>query len=175
MSFIRPEVETFLRSYGEVFAGILLAAFGLYFVMQTGWVLQGLGGVLIFTGITIAYTAYRRARFPHASDGPGVVEVDERQISYFAAFAGGTVSIEALARISIVTQDAGPMGYDTVWHFEEDGGGALHVPASASGIERLFDAFAPLNGVDYEVISEASRSSANKVYTVWSKDRAQLH
>ncbi|MEP5761949.1 MAG: hypothetical protein ABJ327_22075 [Litoreibacter sp.] len=175
MSFIRPDAEKFLRSYAEVFAGAVIMAIGTYNLTRMGWVLQFLGAVALLAGGAIAYTAYRRARFPAAQDGPGVVEVDERQISYFSAFSGGSVSIEALARISITTQDTGPIGSDMVWYLEEDGGNALQIPASASGIERLFDAFSPLSGVDYDAITAASRSTQNGTVQIWTKERAQLH
>jgi hypothetical protein len=175
MSFVRPEAEAFIKRYAEVFAGSAIAALGLYNVLRNGWVLQAVGAVMLIAGLSVAYTAWRRTRFPKAEDGPGVVEVDERQISYFSAFAGGAVSIEALARITIRTNDTGPWGEDMFWIFEEDGGNALHIPASATGIERLFDAFAPLKGVDYNAITQASSSAENGEFPIWSKQRAQLH
>lgn len=175
MSFVRPEAVKFLRNYGEVIAGALIAAIGLYNLFRPGWVLQALGVACLISGLAIAYTAFRRARFPKAEDGPGVVEVDERQISYFSAFAGGAVSIEALARITIRTNDTGPWGEDMFWVFEEDGGNSLHIPASATGIESLFDAFAPLKGVNYDAITEASKGVRNDEFQIWSKQRAQLH
>lgn len=175
MSFIRPEAEKFLRTYAEVFAGGIIAAIGLYNLTRTGWVLQALGAICVVAGLSIAYTAFRRARFPTAQDGPGVVEVDERQISYFSAFAGGAVSLEALARITIRTNDTGPWGEDMFWVFEEDGGNSLLIPASATGVDLLFDAFAPLDGVDYDAITKATNTTENGEFAVWSKQRAQLH
>lgn len=175
MSFIRPEAAKFLRSYAEVFAGGLIALIGLYNILRPGWVLQALGVVCILAGGAIAYTAFRRARFPAAKDGPGVVEVDERQISYFSAYSGGAVSIEALARIRIETTDSGPWGEDMYWIFEEDGGNTLHIPASASNIEGLFDAFSALDGVNYDAVTKATGSTENGEFLIWSKQRAQLH
>ncbi len=175
MSFVRPEAEAFLKRYAEVFVGSLIAVLGLYNLTRSGLVMQALGVALLIGGIAIAFTAWRRTKFPKADDGPGVVEVDERQISYFSAFAGGAVSIEALARITIRTNDTGPFGEDMFWVLEEDGGNALHIPASATGIEGLFDAFAPLKGVDYNAITQASSGTHSGEFPIWSKQRAQLH
>jgi hypothetical protein len=164
-----------MRNYAEVFAGAIIAVIGVYNILRPGWVLQALGAVCILAGCAIAFTAFRRARFPTAQDGPGVVEVDERQISYFSAYAGGSVSIEALARIRIETNDAGPWGEDMYWIFEEDGGNSLQIPASASNIELLFDAFAALDGVNYDAVTNATRATENGEFLIWSKQRAQLH
>lgn len=175
MSFIRPEAGQFLRTYSEVFLGLMILGVGVINFLATGWVLPVLGVVCMLTGGAIAFTAFRRARFPAAKDGPGVVEVDERQISYFSAYAGGAVSIEALARVRIETSDVGPWGEDMIWVFEEDGGNTLQIPASASNIEGLFDAFAALDGVNYEAVTEASKSTETGEFLIWSKQRAQLH
>ena len=175
MSFIRPAAAKFLRTYAEVLAGGMIAVIGLYNISRPGWVLQAMGGVCILAGLAIAYTAFRRTRFPTAQDGPGVVEVDERQISYFSAYQGGAVSIESLARISIETYDGARWGEDMYWVFEEDGGNTLTIPASASKIELLFDAFAALDGVNYDAVTEATRATQPGKFAIWSKHRAQLH
>jgi hypothetical protein len=62
-----------------------------------------------------------------------------------------------------------------VWVFEEDGGNTLQIPASASNIEGLFDAFAALDGVNYDAVTEASKSTQTGEFVIWSKHRAQLH
>lgn len=172
MSFIRPTALKFLRSYAEVFAGLILAGIGVYNIMLTGWVLKILGAAALLAGLAISFTALRRARFPVASEGPGVVEVDERQISYFSAFEGGAVSVEALALITIYVAQS-PLS--VVWCLEEDSGAVLKIPATAAGIEGLFDAFAPLTGVDYDAISAASKGERTGIVAIWSKDRARVH
>jgi len=104
-----------------------------------------------------------------------VVEVDERQISYYAAYEGGAISINQLARVTILSADTGPWAEDLHWLLEEDGGGRLMIPNSASGAEKLFDALSALNGVDYAAATRAMASTQPDAIVLWSKPRAALH
>ena len=175
MNFIRPEIRALFRKYSEVIAGVALALLGVWNILGTGWVLDLLGFALLVLGAGIAFTALRRLRFPVQSDGPGVVEIDERQISYFSAYSGGTVSIENLARVTAVSPAAGSAVKDMHWHLEEDGGTVLSIPASAAGVERLFDAFAALDGVDYDKATKALHATEENSFVIWAKERVRLH
>ena len=108
-------------------------------------------------------------------DGPGVVEVDERQITYFAPLGGGAVSINDLARVTILTNDQGPFAEDIHWLLEENGGLRLLIPNSAEGAAQLFDALAPLKGVDFEAAIRAMGSTTPDSFVIWAKEPVRLH
>ena len=59
------------------------------------------GGVIAVMGALIGHDAYRRFKFPVGYGGAGVVEVDERQVSYFAAGKGHSISLDSLERIEL--------------------------------------------------------------------------
>ena len=47
-------------------------------------------------------------------------------------------------------------------------------PGSASGAEKLFDAFSALSGVNYDAATRAMGSTANQSFVIWAKDRTRL-
>ncbi|WP_298260056.1 hypothetical protein [uncultured Litoreibacter sp.] len=173
---IRPEVEALFWRYAEVLIGLAIAVFGVLIFNQIGLLWQGLGALFILAGVAIAWTGWRRARLTATShDGPGVVEVDERQITYFAPMGGGAVSINDLARVTILTSDKGPIEDDVHWLLEENGGSRLLIPNSAEGAAQLFDALSPLKGVDFEAAIRAMGSTTNDSFVIWTKEPVQLH
>ncbi len=172
---IRPEVIALFRRYAEVIAGALIAAIGIWLLTRPNVLAKIIGALVLGTGLVMAAAALRRIAFKTDRIGPGVVEVDERQISYFAADQGGAVSIEALVRVTVVTTSDGPWAEDMHWLLEEDGGARLLIPNAATGTEKLFDAFAALDGVDYSMATKAMGSVGNDSYVIWAKPRAALH
>ncbi len=172
---IRPEILTTLRKYSEVFVGLALAGLGGWILLRSGWFWMLIGGLLLLAGAGLAYIAWRKLAFRSEEVGPGVVEVDERQISYFSAYDGGVVSINQLARISAVTGAKGGPPHDVHWVLEEDGGTRLIIPNSAAGAEQLFDAFSALDGVDYASATRAVGAMKHQSLVIWSKPRAALH
>ncbi len=172
---IRPEVTAFFKKYSEIFAGLIVAFVGLWLATRLGWFWTALGVVIASMGLGLVFVAFRRLIFKTDQIGPGVVEVDERQISYFSAYDGDVVSIESLARITAVTSSEGPWADDLHWVLEEDGGTTLTIPNSASGAEQLFDAFAALDGVDYSMATRAMGTTSHDSFVIWSKPRAALH
>jgi len=172
---IRPEVLAVFRKYSEVILGLVLAGLGGWVLLRSGWFWMLVGAAVMLAGLALAYIAWRKLAFRSNEVGPGVVEVDERQISYFSAYEGGAVSIEALSRITVITNDEGPWAEDMHWVLEEDGGSRLVIPNSAAGAEKLFDAFSALPGVDYTMAARAMGSTQNDSYVIWAKPRAALH
>ena len=172
---IRPEAAAFFKRHSEIFAGLIIALIGLWLATRIGWFWTAIGVIIALMGLGLAFTAFRRLIFKTDQIGPGVVEVDERQISYFSAYEGGTVSIETLARITAITTDEGPWADDLHWVLEEDGGTTLTIPNSAAGAEQLFDAFAALDGVDYSMATKAMGTTSHDSFVIWSKPRAALH
>ena len=175
MSLVRPEIHALLMRWSEVLVGLVVGLIGLWFGLRPGFFWQGLGLVIGTVGLGLAYIAWRRLRFNTAQAGPGLVEVDERQISYFAAYEGGAVSIDQLARISAIAPGGGAGSGSLTWVLEEDGGITLTIPHAASGAQLLLDAFAALPGVDYASAQRALETRDGQSYVIWSKPRDALH
>jgi len=150
-------------------------AVGLWLFLLGGWFWQGAGVLLGTLGGALFVAALRSARMRHGSEGPGVVEVDERQITYFGPQTGGAVSIDALTRIEIATNADGPGQTDLWWVLYMPGQPPLRIPGDAAGADRLFDALAPLPGVDFEAAIRAAHSSEQALFVIWQQDRARLH
>lgn len=173
---IRPEVIALFWRYSEVLAALALAVLGLWATNGLGLFWNVIGAIMIGAGLGLAWTAWRKLRLTSKdTNGPGVVEVDERQVTYFAPYEGGAVSINDLARVTIVTSDKGPKAGDIHWLLEENGGTRLLIPNSAEGAAQLFDALSPLKGINFEAAIRAMGSTANASFVIWAKDRARLH
>lgn len=167
MTLIRPDARAALWRWRDLIAGILLFLVGFYFLTSNAWPTKLLGGVLLVAGCALVPVGLRRLRFPSGDGGPGLVEVDERQISYFGPQGGGAVSIDALREVRIVTTGDGPLTTDLHWLFTQTDGTALQIPGDAAGTEALFDALAALRGVDHAAATAAFGSTAPAVFTIW--------
>jgi len=150
MSLIRPEAQAALWRLREVFAAAGLAAVGLWLAALGGYVLVPLGGIVVSLAAGFGLLAWRRMRFAQSGDAPGVVELDEGQISYFGPEVGGAVALADLVELRLITMRGRRM-----WRLRQDDGQALLIPVSAAGAERLFDAFATLPGMDTGVLVAA--------------------
>jgi hypothetical protein len=147
---IRPEVREALWRWREVLATGALAAFGLWFVALGGFLLVPLGGVLVVLAAGLGLLALRRLRFAQTGQAPGVVELDEGQISYFGPSFGGAVALRELVELRLITASGQRM-----WRLKQQDGQALLIPVEALGAERLFDAFASLPGMDTRTLVAA--------------------
>ncbi|WP_226782959.1 hypothetical protein [Oceaniglobus trochenteri] len=152
--FIRPELRAALAPWREALLGAALVLFGLYWALWGGGLMRWVGGAILLAGVAIALPAVRRARFPGAGNGPGMVDVDERQITWFGPDGGGAISIDAIVRVEFDTRQG------RTWVFHTDGAAPLRVPADAAGADKLFDALAPLPGLDYDAAIRAARHVA---------------
>lgn len=175
MNFIRPEILQALRRWSEVIAAGIIVLAGFWFVSSSGWIWQVLGGIIVVVGLMLGFAGWRRVRFGALQAGPGLVEVDERQISYFAPYDGGAVSIDMLARITAVSPSKGGGADDLTWVLEEDGGTMLTIPNAASGAQDLFDAFAALPNVDYTSAQKALAHRGGNSFVIWTKPLEALH
>lgn len=143
MSLIRPEAQAALLRLREVFAACGLGLLGLWLAALGGYVLVPLGGVIMVLAAGLGLLAWRRLRFTQSGDAPGVVELDEGQISYFGPDAGGAVAVQDLVELRLITA-----GGRRMWRLRQQDGQTLLIPVSAMGAERLFDAFAALPEMD---------------------------
>ena len=168
MSFLRPAAQETLVRWSEVAAAGGLAAFGSWVFSAGGYVLGPLGLALTALGGVWALIAWRRLRFLHPVGAPGVVEVDEGQISYLGPTFGGALS---LAELDQVRLDA--VGARLHWRLRSAGGEVLLIPVEAAGAERLYDAFAALAGIDMAALTRAM-ARGRPAGLLWERPRASL-
>lgn len=143
MTLVRPELAAALSRGREVLAAAALGLMGLWLVSLGGWLLQGLGGGALVVAAGWGFQAWRRMRFAQDGDAPGIVEVDEGQISYFGPATGGAVSLPDLVELRLMS-----LRGRRVWRLKQSDGQALLIPVEARGADALFDAFATLPGLD---------------------------
>lgn len=130
-----------------------LSSFGV-----TRWVAVALG----LLGLGLVWTGIQRWRFIRGTGGPGIVEVDERRITYWGPLSGGTVDLDDLLRL-----DLDPGGRPAHWVLTPRTGEALALPVSAQGAEALLDAFTALPGLRTEALLAALSRTEGPVATVW--------
>ncbi|RUS60760.1 hypothetical protein EGN72_07625 [Pseudorhodobacter sp. E13] len=150
MSFIRPEARAALWRGREVFAALGLGAIGLWCIALGGLVLAPVGAAIAALAAGFGLLAWRRLRFAQTGDAPGVVELDEGQISYFGPSFGGAVALRELVELRLLTVQA-----RRVWRLRQQDGQVLLIPVEAAGADRLFDAFASLPGMDSRDLVDA--------------------
>lgn len=164
MSFVRPEVRAVLIRWREALIGGAIGLAALPFLGSVFLLHRVLAWVALLIGVVLIWQGIRRARFPASGGGEGVVEVNERQITYFGPLGGGAVSIDDLTHVQIRAT-----AYNLFWDFTDATGETLTIPGDAEGTDALFDALAPLSGVSYEAITEASVRTDESTHIVWTR------
>jgi len=175
MTFVRPELRAALLRWRAAIIGAAVAALGLFWVIASGGVIRAIGVVLLLLGAALLWDGIRRARFPKSGGGLGVVEIDERRISYLGPLGGGSISLDEMMRIQIVTTDNGPFANDVLWQFTDRSGQRLTIPSNAEGTDRIFDALAAYKGVNYDAVIQANGSTSNQSFTIWQESPRALH
>lgn len=175
MSFLRSEAVAFLKKWREALIGAGLIGIGVYFATVGLTVQRWIGFALILIGGALIWEGIRRARFPAPGGGPGVVDVDERLITYFGPLGGGSISIDELARVEVRTTDLGPMVSDLFWEFTATDGSFLSIPGDAENAVLIFDALAALPGADYEAATRAAGSTEPASFVIWEKPAHRVH
>ncbi len=165
--FIRPETTRFFRRWAETFAAGVIALVGLrvFWGAYThfNWIGAAIGGLLMLIGLAAGWAAYHRAQFNREGDGPGLIEVTERQISYLTALGGDTVDIAAMTRLEI--RSVPSLG--RVWVLKQSDGPTLFIPITAAGSKNLFDAFSALPGIEQARLIEAVNSNDERKQVIW--------
>ncbi len=169
VSFIRPDARAALWRWREVLLGGCVLLLGLYWASGFG-ILKWLGFGVIALGAAVVLAGLQRTRFRAGRGGPGVVQVDERQITYFGPLDGGSVALEDLRAISLDATSAPP-----VWVLRQPAQPELHIPVNAEGSDALFDAFAALPGIRTEFMLTQLRQKPDHPVVIWSKPGARLH
>lgn len=170
---IRPELSAALVRYREALAAGLVVLAGLWLVVLGGYVLVPLGLIIAAIGAILTLTALRRARFAQTVAAPGMVELDERQVSYLAPELGGFISLDELEEIRLLAMRGRRM-----WRLKQTDGQALLIPVDAEGAEKLFDVFAALPGMDTAALvltlqapapEKANLTLAAQTRVIWRK------
>ncbi|EKE43718.1 hypothetical protein OCGS_2052 [Oceaniovalibus guishaninsula JLT2003] len=169
MSFLRPEIRAALHRWREALIGAAMVAAGLLLVVTEGGLWRWLGLLLALAGAAILREGVRRSRRLPDGQGPGMVEVDERRITYLSARGGGSISIDALAEVDIVTLD-----HAAFWALSDREGTALSIPASASGAAQIYDALSPLPGYSPDRALAAARAGRPGRVTIWRHPAAPV-
>ena len=175
MTLIRPELRKAFARWRAAVLGAGIGLFGLFWVVTSGGVLWAIGVLLLLLGIALLWDGIRRARFPASGGGLGVVEIDERRISYLGPLGGGAISLDEMMRIQILTTDNGPFASDLLWQFTDRSGQRLTIPGNAEGTDGIFDALAAYKGVNYDAIVQANGSTTNQSFTIWQESPRALH
>ena len=147
---IRPELRAALARWREVIGAAVVAALGLWVASGGGYLLVPVGLLVAALGVGLAVQGWRRLRFAQGSDAPGVVTVDEGQISYMGPQLGGFVSVPELAELRLIT-----LRGRRLWRLRQVDGQVLLIPVDAAGAEGLFDVFATLPGLDMAALLAA--------------------
>lgn len=172
MSFVRPEAMAALKRWREaIIAGVILLG-SLQAASATSGLMNAFSWVTALIGAALFIEGVRRARLPDRAGGVGVVEVDERQITYLGPLGGGAVSINELSRVIVRTTADGPFATDFYWEFADSSGQRLLIPGDAENASALFDALTALPGADYEAVIKASGTAENAEFLVWERTQA---
>ncbi|WP_424976388.1 hypothetical protein [Dinoroseobacter sp. S124A] len=164
MPFIRPEIAERLRDWREVLICIGVLLLGLWMTQQPGPVVKGVGLVAALAGAGLGFVAIRRKRFAAEDAAPGMVLLDEREVTYMGPIAGGSVDLDRLSVLRLRRQ-AGRK----VWLLQTEDGNALAIPHGAEGETTLFDAFAALPGLHMPGLLAALDSSEDGSVIVWQR------
>ncbi len=139
---IRPAVLEILSRWSEPVLGAVVAGLGLWVALMGGWFLAAAGGAVALLGLGWAVLGYRRMRFQGKGDAPGLVELDESRITYMGPRMGGSISLDDLIEIRLLS-----LRGRRAWRLRQSDGQVLLVPTDSAGSETLFDAFASLPGL----------------------------
>jgi hypothetical protein len=167
--FFRPEARAALWRWREAMVAGVVAALGLWWALTSFGVLQWLGWALVALAAAAGYVAIQRLRFGQGGGGPGVVQIDERRLSYFGPLSGGIVDLDDLVRL-----DLDPTGRPPHWVLSHRSGDPLPIPVNAEGADALFDVFATLPGIRTERMLDALRHSPDTRVTIWQARPSDL-
>lgn len=170
MSFIRPEAAAKLKKWREAIIAAAILLGSLQAASNTVGLVNALSWVTALIGAALFIEGVRRARLPDDGGGVGVVDVDERLITYFApGNAGGSIALDDLAEIRIETAGAGPRQEDMLWHLASVDQRRLTIPGNAENLSAVFELLPSLPGVDWEAMTRANKSKGAGDFIVWKR------
>ncbi len=175
MSFIRPDAQAALWRWREVLVGAAGLTLAGAWALGSFGIFRWLAFALCAAALLLIAAGIQRGRFRGAGGGSGVVQVDERQITYFGPLSGGSISLSEIGAISL-DHSSSPAH----WLLVPLQGDALRIPVNAQGADTLFDAFAGLNGLKTERMLRALKEGETGQIVIWRRPdvqarAAQLH
>ncbi len=165
MSFIRPEAKLTLWRWREVLAAGVVLLVGLSWISGPGGLLGWLGWVLVIVAAALTVVGIQRARFRTGAGGPGVVTIDEGQITYLGPLDGGIVAAREIERLAL-----DPTSNPAHWVLDQPGQPTLHIPVNAEGAEALFDVFSALPGLKTEAMLAELKSGGVHPVVIWERN-----
>ena len=153
-----------LLIWREPLTAIVLAALGLYWIINSHGILYTIGFGFLITGTTLAYAGYQRIRFKRAETGGGLIDFTEGQISYFGPKTGAIFSIDEINCLILDQSNS-----YSKWIVEITAGNKVEIPTNVKGNEVLFDIFNNLEGFQTEKMLEALSSSKSIKTVLWQK------
>ena len=153
-----------LLIWREPLTAIVLAALGLYWIINSHGILYTIGFGFLISGTTLAYAGYQRIRFKRAETGGGLIDFTEGQISYFGPKTGAIFSIDEINCLILDQSNS-----YSKWIVEITAGNKVEIPTNVKGNEVLFDVFNNLKGFQTEKMLEALSSSESIKTVLWQK------
>ncbi|HSF91109.1 MAG TPA: hypothetical protein VLA51_02775 [Paracoccaceae bacterium] len=169
MSFLRPEATKSLRRWSEPIAMIVVVAFALRWlwigIHRDSIVLIFIGGFATVVSGAMLYVSVLRVRLHMPSGGLGLVDVREREITYYAPEGGGSIELDAMRRLEL----SNTTGHKNWILWGPDG--ALVIPVAAEGADDLIETFGALPGLGYDTLVRAMENSDKVISRIWEKVR----
>lgn len=169
MSFVRPEVLAGLKRWRGVIEAAVFLVPGLWMMLVMFGLLRFIGAAVFLFGVALLIPGLRRARFNPKAGDRGVLEVNERQVTWFTADGGDVFSLEDVVRIEIETNDRGPFEDDMLWYFTLSDGRRPEVIGAAAEGDTIFDLLATFDNVNFENVIKASSSTICDRFLIWQK------
>jgi hypothetical protein len=164
VSFVRPELRAAMWRWREAISGGALFVLGLWAALGPGGLLGGIGWFLAAMGAGLALTGVHRGLFrAPRGQGPGSVDVDEGQVTYFGPLTGGAVALQELTEIALIREGQSPH-----WRLRA-GTATLHIPVDADGADALYDAFTSLPGLQSGMLVAALQARDGLDRIVWAR------
>lgn len=170
VSFVRPEAVSYFRNYRGFILAVMILMLGFIILFTSFGMTRAAGGFFVIVGILVGHDTYRRLKFPSGKGGLGVVEVDERRVSYLSGGVETSISIDLLDRVELHRKLNGRV----TWIFYGPDG-RLSVPGDSEGTDALFDALIALPGINYSQAEASVQAEGPDVFLIWQRNRMKLH
>ena len=166
MDFIRPAAKAKIAQYKEFWAAIGVSVLGLWVCLASFGFVKILGIALIILGALLSWTGLIKARLRIMGAAEGVLEVDERQLTWFGPYGGHVLSLNEIQRIEVAGDGTQISAH---WIFTDLTQGPVAVPMAATGNEALIDALALFQGLRYARVQELLQSGTQFREVIWKK------
>lgn len=175
MSFVRDEVLNSLRPWRRAAVpgaiSLVLFVFGWQALSRGSWIVVLAIGVLLSIALIALFVEIQHARIRRPVARPGAVFAEEGRIGFLGPHDGAFVNLADMTRIEIITNRLGPLDSDVFWILHHTAGEPLSIPSDSEGAADLFDALAPLPGIDWEEVIRALASPHDAQFLIWERSR----